>query len=123
MKRKLMRGLAATVLAGTMGVAIAQAEPQTAQEPIYGSQLMTPSERDEYHNRMRAAQTEQEREKIRAEHHKQMQAWAKEHGLTLPDELPMAHGGMGPTGGKGMGHGMGHGGGGMGSGSAARETP
>ncbi len=84
------------------------------QERIYGSQLMTPAERDEYRARLRAATTSDERNRIRAEHHEQMMLRAKERGVTLPDEprdwgdpgqgrgmgSDMHPGGMGPGGGK-----------------------
>ncbi|GAB4513553.1 MAG: hypothetical protein Tsb0026_18320 [Sulfuricaulis sp.] len=84
------------------------------QDQIYGSQLMTQQERNEYRNRMRAAKTQQEREQIRKEHHEQMKVRAQEKGMTLPDEPPARGRGMGP--GKGMGPGMGPNGGGMGPG-------
>jgi len=80
------------------------------QETIYGSQLMTKQERVEFRQKMRNAQTTEEREQLRLEHHAQMQERAKEKGLTLPDE-PMPKGA-----GMGSGQGMGHGGG-MGYGS------
>lgn len=60
---------------------------------------MNDKERNEYRKRMRAAKTEQEREKIRGEHHERMVARAKEKGVTLPDEPLMKGGGMGPGGG------------------------
>lgn len=65
--------------------------------------MMTAEERNEYRERMRAAKTEQEREQIRNEHHQQMQARAKERGVTLPPEPPV-RGSRGPPGG-GMGPG------------------
>jgi hypothetical protein len=80
------------------------------RERIYGYEMMTPNERIEYRNRMRALKTAREREAFRLEHHKQMQARAKAQGKTLPDMPPA---GMGP--GSGMGPGMGPGSG-MGSG-------
>jgi hypothetical protein len=80
------------------------------QEQIFGSQLMTEQERNEYRERMRNAKTEQEREKIRAEHHERMVARAKERGVKIPDEPAVKGGGMGP------GRGMGPGAGGMGPG-------
>ena len=84
------------------------ARDQIRDQDIYGSQLMTAQERDAHRNKMRAAKTEQERERIRAEHHEQMKVRAKERGVTLPDEPPAGRGpGMGPGGG-----GMGPGGGG-----------
>lgn len=78
------------------------------QEPVYGSQLMTQEERVAYRTKMHAAKTPEEREKIRAGHHAQMKARAKERGVTLPDEPPARGGGMSP-GGMGSGGGMGGG--------------
>jgi hypothetical protein len=87
-----------------------------ADEPIYGSQLMTRQERMEHRAKMNAAKSVQERDQVRLEHHEQMKLRAKERGVSLPD-APQAQGmGMGP--GRGMG-GMGPGGGmggGMGGG-------
>lgn len=83
---------------------------QQERQQIYGSQLMTREERAAFRARMRAAKTQEERDKIRAEHHEQMKSRAKEKGVTLPDEPPMRGGGMGPGG--GMGGGMGPRGGG-----------
>ena len=104
------------------GFAAAQAQVQTpaaeastqraqtqTQEQIYGSELMTPQERADYQARMRAAKTQQEREAIRLEHHKQMQERARAQGKTLPDTPPADRG-------PGMGPGMGPGGGMMGPG-------
>jgi hypothetical protein len=88
------------------------------QEQVYGSQLMTQQERTAYRAKMRAAKTQEERERIRAEHHEQMKARAKERGVTLPDEPPARGGGMGPGGG-----GMGPGGGGMGPGGGMGGGP
>ncbi len=87
-----------------------QDKDQIQDRQIYGSQLMTQQERNEYRTRMRAAKTAEEREQIRKEHHEQMKARAKEKGVTLPDEPPARGmgGGMGPGGG-GMGPGMGGG--------------
>lgn len=85
-----------------------------SKDQIYGSQLMTQQERNEYRAQMRAAKTAEERERIRHEHHEQMQKRARERGITLPAEPPLNRGGMGP--GMGPGSGMGPGGG-MGPGS------
>ena len=96
--------LAAVLLPGVMTAAVAQEQVPPAkqqaqdQEYIYGSQLMTEQERAEHRAKMRAAKTDAEREKIRLDHHKKMQARAKERGVTLPDEPP-------PRGGKGKGPG------------------
>lgn len=69
---------------------------------IFGSQLMSAEERAAYRARMRAAKTGAEREQIRAEHHEEMMARAKEQGVTLPE---MSSGGGAP--GRGMGPGYG----------------
>jgi hypothetical protein len=84
-----------------------QAQTQD-REQIYGYELMTREERAEYQTRMRAAKTQEEREQIRLEHHKQMQERAKAQGKTLPDMPPAGMGPgsrMGPGGGGGMGPG------------------
>jgi len=79
-----------------------------AQEQVYGSQLMTIDERNEYQAKMRAAKTAEERELLRTEHHQRMQERAKARGMTLPDEPPARGGGMGMgPGGGGMMHGGG----------------
>ena len=62
---------------------------------------MTSQERTEYSARMRAAKTEQERTRIRAEHHEQMQVRAKDRGVTLPAEPPARGKGAGPGSGAG----------------------
>jgi len=80
-----------------------------ADQPIYGSQLMTNQERMEHRTKMNAAKTVQEREQVRLEHHEQMQLRAKERGVTLPNTPPAQGGGMNQ--GMGAGGGMGSGGG------------
>lgn len=80
-----------------------------ARDRIYGSQLMTEEEREHYRQRMRAATSEEERQKIRSEHHAQMVERARERGVTLPDEPPQRPG-MSDDG-RGGGHRMGMGGG------------
>ncbi len=93
-----------------------QSRQATEDRRIYGYQLMTPAERDEYRDRMRAAQSAEERQKIRAEHHAEMQKRAEERGVTLPDMPAGRGGGMGPGGGMGRGGGMMGPGNGMGPG-------
>ena len=119
MNRRLIRGAMIALVATCVTVPIlatdqaraqdqTQARDQIRDQDIYGSQLMTVQERNEYRNKMRSAKTAQERERIRAEHHEQMQVRAKDRGVTLPDQPPAGRGpGMGPGGG-----GMGPGGGG-----------
>jgi len=108
LQRLLLSLIVAGVLLAGSGLAVA-ADPQpaqeraqvTEQEQIYGSQLMTPEERADFSARMRAATTEEERERIRREHHDQIKERAKQQGVTLPEEPPE----------RGMGRGMGPGGG------------
>jgi hypothetical protein len=52
-----------------------QAEPR---EKVYGSQLMTRQERDEYRAKKRSAKTAEEHDRIRKEHNEKMKARAKE---------------------------------------------
>jgi len=82
----------------------ATAPPATADEqPVYGSQLMNEQERLEHRQRMRTAPSEEQRQRIRAEHHQLMQERARQQGMTLPDGPPArgmgAGQGMGPKGG------------------------
>jgi len=80
---------------------LAQASP--GDEPIFGSQIMTTEEQDDYRARWRAAATDQERDRVRSEHHERMKDRARERGVTLPDEPPPRGGGMGPGPGAGPG--------------------
>jgi len=104
MKRTLLYAAVVAAMLPAWGI-VAYAEDPV---PIYGSQLMTQQERNEFRDRMHAAKTEQEREQIRKEHHEKMQLRAKEKGVALPDEPPAPGRGMRPGGG-GMGPGMGGG--------------
>ena len=114
LKKMVVLAVATGTLALSLGIAIAadqdrsQQQIQT-QEQIYGSQMMTPQEREAYRLKMRAAKTVEEREQIRKEHHERMKTLAKERGITLPDEPPARGGGMGPGSGMGPGGGMGPG--------------
>jgi hypothetical protein len=95
------------------------------QEQIYGNQLMTQQEKDDYRAKMGAAKSGEEQEQIRKQHHEQMQERAKAQGMSLPD-MPQSRGaGMGPSGssmgtGSRGGSGGGMGGGGMGGGGGHR---
>jgi len=107
MKRTLIyTAVIAALLPVMVSVANAADKDQIQDRQIYGSQLMTQQERNEYRAQMHNAKTAQEREQIRKEHHERMKVRAKEKGVTLPDEPPA----------RGMGGGMGPGGGGMGPG-------
>ncbi|MCD6680554.1 MAG: hypothetical protein LT102_07855 [Burkholderiaceae bacterium] len=103
------RTLMASVLATALSLPAVLALAADRQEPIYGSQLMTQQERDEYRYRMRAAKTAQEREQIRADHHERMKERAQARGVAIPDEPP-ARGGGRPANGRGAGRGAGPGG-------------
>ena len=118
-----LSGLIAALLLS--GSAIAAAP---APETIFGSQLMTEQERTVYRARMWAAESEEARAAIRAEHHEQMRARAQAQGLSLPDAPPAAGAGMGrgmgPAAGAGRGMGPGPGmGRGMGPGSGMGPGP
>jgi hypothetical protein len=66
-----------------------QLVPPSGEEPVYGWQLMTGAERDLIHERLSRAQSVQEREQIRADHHRQMQDRARQMGYNLPEEPGM----------------------------------
>ena len=59
--------------------------PSGGRGRMYGEQLFTQQERDDYRKRMQEAKTPEERTKIRDEVHAQAQARAKEKGITLPE--------------------------------------
>ena len=103
-------GAALAVLAGPAAAqTAAPSMPMQMQDHdrIYGSELMTQEERNQYQTQMRALQTEEEREAFRIEHHEKMQERARAQGKTLPDEPLENRGpGMGPGTSPGMGPGM-----------------
>ncbi|HEY9026248.1 MAG TPA: hypothetical protein VIP05_18260 [Burkholderiaceae bacterium] len=97
-------GLVAAHLPALAQVASApeSASMRLRDRDIYGHQLMTPAERDAFRQQMRHARTQEERDRLRAEHHDQMKARAKERGITLPEMPPAGRGpgmGGGPRGG------------------------
>lgn len=73
-----------TLFAAAMPAAAATTEP-VKREIIPGSELMTSQERERYRQRIRAAATPQEEEKVRADHVQQMQERARVRGLQLAD--------------------------------------
>lgn len=101
----------------------AQSRQTIRDQDIYGSEMMTSEERNDYRQKMRAARTAEERERLRAEHHEQMKERAQARGMTLPDQPRAGRGPGGASAGGGMGPGgggmMGPGGGGMGPGGGA----
>ena len=103
---------AAAVMAAAMLMMTATlfaAEQSTPKsEPIYGYRMMSDQERNEYREKMRSARSGQERQAIRDEHRKLMEARAKERGVTLPGPRGGGPGAaMGPGAGMGPGGGMG----------------
>jgi hypothetical protein len=100
------------------------AKPAAKSEPIYGYNMMTDAERNEFRGKMRNAKSEQERQSLRDDHRKAMETRARERGVTLPEQRgPRSDGkgqGYGPAGkGKGVGpegKGQGYGPGGQGKG-------
>lgn len=80
---------------------------QAADEQIYGRQLMTSQERSEHRQKLQAASSEEERNRIRQEHHERMKVRASEQGVSLPDEMPARGKGQDLENGKGMGNSMG----------------
>lgn len=90
-----------TLMAATPALAQDQTRDQTqdrtqlrTQEQIYGSQLMTPAEREAHWARLRSLKTEEERNAFRQQHHEQMQERARAKGIQLPDAPLMRR--MGP---------------------------
>ena len=80
------------------------------RDMIYGYELMTVEERTQHRAKMQSFNTEEERQAYREEHHKLMQARAKERGVKIPD-TPRWQGGAGPRSGMYGGGGAGAGGG------------
>jgi hypothetical protein len=104
-------------------------QPARKSEPIYGYRMMNDQERNEFREKMRNAKSADERQALRDEHRKLMEARAKERGVTLPEPRGPGSGpragspgagkgpGYGPGGGKGPGYGPGLQGKGPGPGS------
>ena len=67
----------------SIALALVASGSLAADEPIYGSQLMTQQERIEHRNKLRAAKTVEERDQVRLQHHEEMQLRAKEKGVNL----------------------------------------
>ncbi|MFT6914218.1 MAG: nucleotide-binding universal stress UspA family protein [Motiliproteus sp.] len=117
MRKRLILAALCTALS-LPAVNLSAADQDRLQEQLYGSQLMTEAERAEQRARMRSAETLEEQERIREEHHERMEKRAEELGIDLPDEPMPGHGSM-MQGSGGMGSG-GMGSGGMGSGGGRK---
>jgi hypothetical protein len=121
MKRKeFITVVVAAAGAMFVGVGVAQVTPRDAAsaqspdqlpegEPIYGSDLLTQQERNQYRKSMSEMKGDKQREQFRAEHHVQMQQRAKDRGVKLPDAPPTQGRGAGPQVGPGAGAGGGKG--------------
>lgn len=82
------------------------------RDMIYGYELMTVEERAQHRAKMQSFNTEEEREAYREQHHKLMQARARERGVQIPDTPRKKGFGPGPgmrSGGSGSGSGGGSG--------------
>ncbi|MHB1591034.1 MAG: hypothetical protein ACYCTW_05825 [Sulfuricella sp.] len=79
------------------GVALPEKRPPVGGGlgSIFGPQLMTEEERAAYRAKIRSAKTKEAFEKIRTEHHEEMQARAKENGVIPPETPPSKEGGGG----------------------------
>ena len=111
MKQQQVPAAIAVVATLSLSAMLALTTPVLAQsndQPVYGSQLMTDQERQAHRSRMRNAESPEELERIRAEHHGQMQMRAKEQGVTLP-QMPRQGQGMQQGRGQGMQQGQGQG--------------
>lgn len=85
--RRALIGVALAAICA-LGAAPARAEnpakaPTSMPEPVCGRDLMTPEEVSEERAKMWNAKTEQERDALRAAHHEEMVARAKQKGVKL----------------------------------------
>ncbi len=72
------------VILTTSGLALARGPWGANQGNTMGWQVMTPAERTEHQDKMRSFKTYDECKAYQQEHHTQMEARAKEKGVTLP---------------------------------------
>lgn len=74
----------------------AQDFAQPEDKNIYGSKLMSTSERKQYRNELKTARSVQERQEIQARHHEKMLARANEQGVDLvpPGQGPIFGGNL-----------------------------
>lgn len=74
----------ATLVLSTSGLALARGPWAANQGNTWGWQLMTPAERTEHQTKMLSFKTYDECKAYQEDHHKLMEARAKEKGVTLP---------------------------------------
>ena len=117
----MKRNLLSVALAGVLAAAacsVTQVEAAQTSERIYGYSMVNEQERDEYRQKMRDAQSAQERQALRDEHRATMEARMRERGI---EPGQMRGGGMGPRGpGAGPGAGAGAKGYGKGPGGSGK---
>lgn len=99
--RSTLWAVAAAMLAFVWNYSWAQSPPGPYRSPLeqlllppgepylYGWQLMTGAERELMQQRLSRAQSEEERQQIRVDHHRQMEERARQQGYSLPDESRM----------------------------------
>jgi hypothetical protein len=68
-----------------------QDRDQLRDRDIYGGNLMSAEERDQYRDRLRTANSDREWAKIRAEHEQEMQSRARAQGVDLEPPLYGQH--------------------------------
>ena len=68
-----MTGNTLKISLSAIALALMASSSWAADQPIYGSELMTRQERIEHRAKMNAAKSVQEREQVRLDHHEQMQ--------------------------------------------------
>ena len=118
--------IAAAMMATTVSLFAAEAASGSTtpkSEPIYGYRMMNDQERNEFRDKMRNAKSADERQALRDEHRKQMEARAKERGVTLPVQRGSRSEGKGPGYGPGGGKGPGYGPGPRGGCPAGQDCP
>ncbi|MEJ2604430.1 MAG: hypothetical protein P8172_14285, partial [Gammaproteobacteria bacterium] len=87
MKRECFLALTTAVVLLSVSIGV-PADPSDEQSrPVYGSKFMTESELTAFRERLQAAETEQERRRIRAEQQATVQQRARAMGVAVPDEL------------------------------------
>jgi Ni/Co efflux regulator RcnB len=79
---RAVRCLLAVALAA---VAAAPAAQEARREVIYGAEMMTRSEREDFRQDLLRAKTEEDSAKVRTRHREQMQKRAKARGETLAE--------------------------------------
>lgn len=89
-QRAKEKGVKAPAALSRSQVAQQEKDRQQERQRIYGYDLMTQAELEQHRDRLRVAKTQQERDAIRAEHRTQMEARAREQGVTL---APQRNGG------------------------------